>query len=104
MAAKAKAAAAEAKASAKKAKAAAAAKAKVSLDKPRGSDSLPGWTVDSTLNGGIVDSISNPFELQRQQLLIYIEQARKEGMFDELATLEASLLDIETMMLKGTYL
>ena len=59
-----------------------------------------GWTVDSTAYGS-VDSTSDPFELQRQQLLIYIEQAKKAKRHDELATLEASLRDIEALMSQG---
>ena len=60
-----------------------------------------GWTVDSTVYGS-VDSTSDPFELQRRQLLIYIEQAKKAKRHDELVALEASLRDIEALMSQGT--
>ena len=60
-----------------------------------------GWTVDSSAYGS-VDSTEDPFELQRNQLLIYIEQARKAKRYDELATLEESLRDIEALLSHDT--
>ena len=45
-----------------------------------------------------VDSQEDPFVLQREQLLSYIQQARVAGRLDEVHALEASLREIEFVM------
>ena len=56
-----------------------------------------GWMGDSAVVGS-VDSQEDPFTLQRQQLLGFIQQARAAGRMDEVATLEESLCQIEGHM------
>lgn len=53
-----------------------------------------GWMGDSTAAGS-VDSNEDPFEVQKQHLVLYIQQARKANRKDEVETLEAALRDIE---------
>ena len=56
-----------------------------------------GWMGDSFAVGS-VDSTDDPFMLQRQQLLRFIQQARQANRMDEVQALEASLRDIERTM------
>ncbi|CAI8044235.1 Rabenosyn-5 [Geodia barretti] len=56
-----------------------------------------GWMSTSKAFGSI-DSQDDPFTLQREQLLGYIQQARVAGRTDELAALEQSLREIERLM------
>ena len=56
-----------------------------------------GWMCDPMATGS-VDSQEDPFVLQKQQLLVYIRQARKAKRMDEVEALEASLRDIEIAM------
>ena len=71
----------------------------VAINMPRGqrAGSGSGWMGDS-LAVGSVDSSEDPFMLQKQQLLSYIQQAKKAKRMDEVAALEASLRDIEVAM------
>ena len=66
-----------------------------SRSKRQNSDS--GWMGDSFAVGS-VDSADDPFMLQRQQLLRFIQQARQANRMDEVQALEASLRDIESAM------
>lgn len=52
-----------------------------------------GWAVESGRNRH--DSIDDPFEVQRQQLIQYLEQAKIAGRVDEVAAIQESLRDIE---------
>jgi len=56
-----------------------------------------GWMGDSFAVGS-VDSTDDPFMLQRQQLMRFIQQARQANRMDEVQALEASLRDIERTM------
>lgn len=56
-----------------------------------------GW-IGESLAKQSVDSQEDPFVLQREQLLSYIQQAREAGRLDEVCALEASLKEIEHMM------
>ena len=56
-----------------------------------------GWI--ATREEEIVDSAeADPFQLQKQQLLAYIKQARASNRLDEVAALEQSLRDIEMLI------
>ena len=52
-----------------------------------------GWAVESGRHRH--DSIDDPFEVQRQQLTEYLEQAKIAGRADEVAAIQESLRDIE---------
>ena len=52
---------------------------------------------------GSVDSQDDPFSLQRDQLLGYIDQARAAGRGDEVAALEQSLCEIERLMVERAH-
>ena len=56
-----------------------------------------GWTADSSAFSSREDC-DDPFELQREQLLGYIEQARQAKRFDEVAALQESLAQIEELI------
>ena len=56
-----------------------------------------GWSAAPVISDTLGDEF-DPFELQRQQLLSYIEQARDAKKFDEVEALEQSLAEIESMM------
>ena len=56
-----------------------------------------GWMGTSAAFGR-VDSQDDPFSLQHQQLLQFIEQAKAAGRMDEVSALEQSLYDIEQQM------
>lgn len=58
-----------------------------------------GWMCSSTVVKSI-DSSEDPFDVQRQQLLSYIKQARGANRMDEVHALEMSLREIETTMLE----
>ena len=60
-----------------------------------------GWMSMSKTFGSI-DSQDDPFSLQREQLMGYIEQARAAGRRDEVEALEQSLCEIETLMTERT--
>ncbi len=62
------------------------------------SNSTSGWMCESTVLGTSVDSQEDPFALQKERLLEYIQQARKANRMDEVYALEASLRDIEVAM------
>ncbi len=62
------------------------------------SNSTSGWMCESTALASSVDSQDDPFALQRQRLLEYIQQARKANRMDEVHALEVSLRDIEVAM------
>ncbi len=62
-------------------------------------DSTSGWMCSSTVAQS-VDSTEDPFDLQKQQLLAYIKQARGAGRMDEVHALEASLREIEATILE----
>lgn len=61
--------------------------------------SQSGWMCSSTVVNSI-DSSEDPFDVQRQQLLAYIKQAREAKRMDEVQTLEMSLREIEATMLR----
>ena len=52
-----------------------------------------GWIASREVD--IVDTGVDPFQLQKQQLVAYIKQARAGNRLDEVAALEQSLRDIE---------
>ena len=56
-----------------------------------------GWSAAPVISDTLDDEF-DPFELQRQQLLSYIEQARDAKKFDEMEALQQSLAEIERMM------
>ena len=56
-----------------------------------------GWMGNAEAFGSM-DSQDDPFTLQRQQLLGFIQQARAAGRADEVAALEESLCEIESLM------
>ena len=56
-----------------------------------------GW-MGNTEAFGSMDSQDDPFTLQQQQLLGFIQQARAAGRADEVAALEESLCEIESLM------
>lgn len=58
-----------------------------------------GW-MSRAKSFGSVDSQDDPFSLQREQLLGYIEQARAAGRSDEVAALEQSLFEIEKLIIE----
>ena len=58
-----------------------------------------GWMCSSTVVKSI-DSSEDPFDVQRQQLLSYIKQAREANRMDEVNALEMSLREIETTMIE----
>ena len=60
-------------------------------------DSSVGWSAAPVISDTLGDEF-DPFELQRQQLLSYIEQAREAKKFDEMEALQQSLAEIESMM------
>lgn len=61
--------------------------------------STSGWMSSSTVAQS-VDSTEDPFDLQKQQLLSYIKQAREAGRMDEVNALEVSLREIEATILE----
>lgn len=61
------------------------------------SSSSVGWTAAPVISSTLGDDF-DPFELQRQQLLSYIEQAREAKKYDEMEALQMSLAEIESMM------
>lgn len=64
----------------------------VDLERDRGVQDS-GWITER--NKDFVDTGDDPFLLQKQQLLSYIEQARAGKRMDEVAALEQSLREIE---------
>ena len=52
-----------------------------------------GWAVESGRHR--LDSTDDPFEVQRQQLMEYLEQAKIAGRMDEVVAIKESLRDIE---------
>ncbi len=60
-------------------------------------ESSVGWSAAPVISDTLGDEF-DPFELQRQQLLSYIEQAREAKKFDEMEALQQSLAEIESMM------
>ena len=60
-------------------------------------DLTSGWTAEPAISSTL-DVEVDPFELQRQQLLSYINQAEQAKRFDEVATLKESLREIESLM------
>lgn len=58
-----------------------------------------GWMGNSRAFGS-VDSQDDPFTLQKQQLVGFIQQARAAGRMDEVAALEESLREIDDLMLE----
>lgn len=58
-----------------------------------------GWMGNARAFGS-VDSQDDPFTLQRQQLVAFIQQAREAGRMDEVAALEKSLCEIEDLMME----
>ena len=56
-----------------------------------------GWMGNTEVVGS-VDSQDDPFSLQQQQLVGFIQQARTAGRMDEVAALEESLCEIESLM------
>lgn len=58
-----------------------------------------GWMGNSRAFGS-VDSQDDPFTVQRQQLVSFIQQAREAGRMDEVAALEKSLCEIEDLMME----
>ena len=60
-------------------------------------DLTSGWTAEPVISSTL-DVEVDPFELQRQQLLSYINQAQQAKRFDEVATLKESLREIESLM------
>lgn len=52
-----------------------------------------GWIASKEIE--IVDTGADPFQLQKQQLMAYIKQARAANRMDEVDALEQSLRDIE---------
>lgn len=58
-----------------------------------------GWMGNARAFGS-VDSQDDPFTLQRQQLVAFIQQAREAGRMDEVAALEKSLCEIEGLMME----
>ena len=56
-----------------------------------------GW-MGNTEAFGSVDSQDDPFTLQQQQLLGFIQQAQVAGRADKVAALEESLCEIESLM------
>lgn len=58
-----------------------------------------GWMGNARAFGS-VDSQDDPFTLQRQQLVAFIQQARDAGRMDEVAALEKSLCEIEDLMME----
>ena len=58
-----------------------------------------GWMGTSAAFGSM-DSQEDPFTLQRQQLISYIEQAHLAGRMDEVSALQQSLRDIESQMIE----
>ncbi len=70
------------------------------LDMPIGrKGSNSGWMCSSNVAQS-VDSTEDPFDLQKQQLLVYIKQAREANRMDEVYALEASLREIEATILE----
>lgn len=68
-----------------------------SVDVGEGGVQQSGWIASREVE--IVDSAeADPFQLQKQQLLAYIKQARAGNRLDEVAALEQSLRDIESMI------
>ncbi len=63
----------------------------------KGTDSSSGWSAAPVISDTLDDEF-DPFELQRQQLLSYIEQAKDARKFDEMKALQESLAEIERMM------
>ena len=59
--------------------------------------STSGW-MSSSQAWGSVDSQEDPFTLQQQQLVGFIEQARAAGRMEEVAALEQSLCEIQDHM------
>ncbi len=70
------------------------------LDMPIGrKGSSSGWMCSSNVAQS-VDSTEDPFDLQKQQLLVYIKQAREANRMDEVYALESSLREIEATILE----
>ncbi len=70
------------------------------LDMPIGrKGSTSGWMCSSSVARSI-DSTEDPFEMQKQQLLAYIKQAREAGRMDEVHALEISLREIQATILE----
>ena len=68
-----------------------------SVDVGEGGVQQSGWIASREVE--IVDSAeADPFQLQKQQLVAYIKQARAGNRLDEVAALEQSLRDIESMI------
>ncbi len=64
----------------------------------KGSNS--GWMCSSNVAQGVDSTFEDPFDLQKQQLLVYIKQARDANRMDEVYALEASLREIEATILE----
>jgi len=65
------------------------------------SSSQSGWMCSTAAKS--VDSAEDPFDLQKQQLLSYIRQAREANRMDEVYALEDSLREIEATIIKQKY-
>ena len=78
-------------------------KAKAILGMKTGDDIVEegdgGWTAEPAISTTLDDEF-DPFELQRQQLLSYIDQAIEAKRFDEVPALQESLQQIEILMRK----
>ena len=77
--------------------------------KDKSAPGIVGWVGEGSSQGGWMcapemvvreadDDESDPFEVQREQLISYITQARNAKRMDEVRTLEQSLRDIEQVM------
>ena len=72
----------------------------VEMDGKDGGRGGGGWMGESLVVGSS-GAREDPFELQKQQLLSFIGQAKVAGKMDEVAALEASLRDIEALISQG---
>ena len=73
------------------------AKAALGIGPKEQTKNTSGWTAEPVISSTLVDDF-DPFELQKQQLLSYIEQAKDAKRFDEVEALQLSLAEIESMM------
>ena len=76
------------------------AKAVLGIVKSDTDNVATGWVAESAFSR-YQDEELDPFELQRQQLLGFILQAQQAKRFDEVATLQQSLQEIEALMEQG---